>query len=103
MAMYNELTPANTVTSASSPLTVATYLRFVIVPFVAAFLIGKDTNTDVEGGWETMQSEGNHGDDENSLMDDDPALDAVFVTNAQRCNAALKSAKTKQGNKKQVA
>jgi hypothetical protein len=78
-------------------------MKFVIVPFIAACLIGQDTNTDVEGGWETMQSEGDQGDDENSLMDDNPDLDAVFAANAQRRNFALKQAGDKKGKKKQVA
>jgi hypothetical protein len=103
MAMYNHLTPANTITSASSPLMVTTYMKFVIVPFITASLIRQDINTDVEGGWETMQSEGDQGDNKNSLMNDDTASNAVFTVNAQWHAFTLKGADNKKGKEKQVA
>ena len=81
MAMY-DFTPKTT--NASKPLTLDAYYTFVLVPYIAASLIAKDKDTDFEGGWEIMQREGNHGDDENKLRDDDPDLDAVFATNAKR-------------------
>jgi hypothetical protein len=75
MAMYN-FTPKTT--NASKPLTLDGCYTFVLVPYIAASLIAKDKDTNFEGGWEIMQQEGNHGDD-------DPDLDAVFATNVKRC------------------
>ena len=72
--MY-DFTPKTT--NASKPLTLDAYYTFVLVPYIAASLIAKDKDTDFEGGWEIMQREGKHGDD-------DPDLDAVFATNAKR-------------------
>ena len=82
MSMYNLLT-AGTITSASQPLTFAAYTRFILVPFIAALLISQDEDTDIEGAWEIMQKESDHGDDENSSLNDDPVLDDVFAANAK--------------------
>jgi len=101
MGMYNFFSPWTTITSASRPLTLDAYTTFFVVPFIAASLIGEDANADIEGGWEAMQREGDQGDDENSMLDDDPALDAVFAMNAKRCNLALADADKNNGNKKQ--
>ena len=80
--MY-DFTPKTT--NASKTLTLDAFYTFVLVPYIVAWLIAKDKDTDFEGGWEIMQQEGNHGDDENKLWDDNPGLDAVFATNAKRC------------------
>lgn len=96
MSMYSNLAPV--MISASSPLTLRAYTDFFLIPHIAALLIGQDTNTDIEGGWETMQSEGNHGDDENPLMDDDEILDAVFAANARRFRVTKSTADKKKQN-----
>ena len=101
MGMYNIFSPWTTITSASRPLTLDAYTTFFIVLFIAASLIGEDANTGIEGGWEAMQREGDQGDDENSMLDDDPALDAVFAANARRFNLALADVDKNNGNKKQ--
>ena len=83
MGMYGFFSPWTTIISASRPLTLDAYMTFLLVPFIATSLIGEDTNTNVEGGWERMQLEGDQGDDENPMVDDDPALEAVFAANAK--------------------
>jgi hypothetical protein len=42
-------------TPASKPLTLESYTTYVLVPYIAAWLIGEDIGTDVDGGWEEMQ------------------------------------------------
>jgi hypothetical protein len=101
MGMYNFYSPW-TSTTASKPLTLDAYITFFLVPFIAATVIGEDKNMDVEGGWETMQLEGDQGEDENSLRDDDPALDAVFASNAKRRNLNLAAVEGKKAKEKQV-
>jgi hypothetical protein len=96
MSMYSNLAPV--MIPASNPLTLCTYTDFFLIPHIAALLIGQDTNTDIEGGWETMQSEGNHGDDENPLMDDDEILDAVFAANARQSRITKSTADKKKQN-----
>ena len=102
MGMYGFFSPWTTITSASRPLTLDAYTTFFLVPFIAASLIGEDSNTDIEGGWEAMQWEGDQGDDENPMLDDDSALDAVFAANAKRRNLALAGVDKNEGNKRQV-
>ncbi|KIM71113.1 hypothetical protein PILCRDRAFT_17367 [Piloderma croceum F 1598] len=96
MSMYSNLAPV--MIPASSPLTLRAYTDFFLIPHIAALLIGQDTNTDIEGGWETMQSEGNHRDDENPLMDDDEILDAVFAANARQSQITKSTADKKKQN-----
>jgi hypothetical protein len=48
--------------SYGEPLTLDAYITFFLVPFIAASLIGEDKNTDMEGGWESMQLEGDQGE-----------------------------------------
>jgi hypothetical protein len=42
-------------TPASSPLTLETYTTYVLIPYIAAWLIGDEMGIDVDGGWEAMQ------------------------------------------------
>ena len=49
-----------------------------------------------------MQLEGDQGDDENPMVDDDPALEAVFAANAKRRNLASADGDEKKGEKKQL-
>jgi hypothetical protein len=84
--MYNLLTPVTI--PASDPLTLDAYTDFVLIPYIAAWLIGEDKGTDIEEGWEIMQLEGDHGDNENKMVDDDPVLDAVYAANAKRRKVA---------------
>jgi len=42
-------------TPASKPLTLESYTTYVLIPYIAASLIGEDIGTDVDGGWEEMQ------------------------------------------------
>jgi hypothetical protein len=58
----------------------------VLIPHIAASLIGEDLNTDVEGGWEAMQLGIERGKKENAMRDPDPVLDAVFAANERRRN-----------------
>jgi hypothetical protein len=102
MGMYGFFSPWTTIISASRPLTLDAYMTFLLVPFIAASLIGEDMNTNVEGGWERMQLEGDQGDDENPMVDDDPALEAVFAANAKRRNLASADGDEKKGEKKQL-
>jgi hypothetical protein len=85
MGMYDLLAP--TKTSASDPLRLDTYCDFMVIPYITAWLIGEDNNTNVDWGWEIMQLQGDRGNDENRLMDDDPALDAVWAVNAKQRRA----------------
>jgi hypothetical protein len=96
MGMYNFFSPWTSTTSASQPLTLDAYITFFLVPFIVASLIGQDKNTDMEGGWEMMQLEGDQGEDENSMLDDDPVLDAVFAANAKRRNSNLAAVSDKK-------
>jgi len=103
MGMYNFFSPWTSTTSASWPLTLDAYITFFLVPFIAVSLIGEDKNTDMEGGWETMQLEGDQGEDENSMLDVDLVLDAVFAANAKQRNLNLAAVDDKKAKKKQVA
>ena len=96
--MYDLLAPVKI--PASDPLTLEAYSNFVLVPYIAAWLIGEDKGIDVDGGWEVMQLQGDHGDNENRLMDDDPVLDAVFAANAKRYKL-LAGENTTNGKQKQ--
>jgi hypothetical protein len=42
-------------TPASKPLTLESYTTYVLIPYIAAWLIGEDIGTDIDGGWEEMQ------------------------------------------------
>jgi hypothetical protein len=87
MGMYDLLAPVKI--PASDPLTLDVYTDFVLIPYIAASLIAEDRETDIDGAWEIMQREGDHGDDENPSRDDDPILDAVYAANARRRKAAM--------------
>jgi len=50
-----------------------------------------------------MQLEGDQGEDENSMLDVDLVLDAVFAANAKQRNLNLAAVDDKKAKKKQVA
>jgi hypothetical protein len=95
--MY-DYTPKST--SASQSLTLEAYTTFVLIPHIAALLIGEDLNTDVEGGWEAMQFGVERGKKENAMRDPDPILDAVFAANEKRRNIFNGNGPKTKGGKK---
>jgi len=79
MGMYRLVELASVNIAASNPLTLDAYIDFFLIPYIAAWLIGEDKGTDIEGGWEIMQRDGDHGDDENPMVDDDPSLKTYLL------------------------
>jgi len=65
-----------------APLSHNLFLNFVIVPFIAANLIGEDSGQSAEVAWErTMIPSGDYGDIINGDVDDDSELDAIVDLN----------------------
>src|ERR1700691_919361 len=81
MVMFN-YTPVTT--STSKPFTLEAYTTFVLIPYIAAWLIGEDLNTDVDGGWEAMQLGIDCGKRENALQESGAVLNVVFSANEKR-------------------
>ena len=71
-------------TPASSPLTLEAYTTYVLVPYVAAWLIGNEMGMDVDGGWEAMQQT-------NAL---NAAIPASSTSNVANGTATLETPKT---------
>jgi hypothetical protein len=82
-------------TPASKPLTLESYTTYVLVPYIAAWLIGEDIGADVDGGWEEMQR-GNAREtiDASNKSKSDIDLDAV---NEEDHKAIVINQKAKKG------
>jgi hypothetical protein len=102
MGMYRLVELAFVKIPASDPLTLDAYIDFFLIPYIAAWLIGEDKDTDLEGGWEIMQKDGDHGEDENPIIDDDPVLEDVFIANVKR-SKAMAEVDRSNGQHKQTA
>jgi hypothetical protein len=83
MGMYLLVELASVKIAASDPLTLDAYIDFFLIPYIAAWMIREDKGTDIEGDWEIMQRDRDHGDDENLMVDDDPVLEDIFIANVK--------------------
>jgi hypothetical protein len=90
-------------TPASKPLTLESYTTYVLVPYIAAWLIGEDIGADVDGGWEQMQR-GNACEtiDASNKSKSDIDLDAVNEEDHKAMVITQKAKKGKENKKPTV-
>jgi hypothetical protein len=70
-------------TDSFNPLTWTIFLDYVVVPFIAAHLIGKDSNDSAETGWEVMVKTGDYGDMLHGDMENDSELEDILDSNTR--------------------
>jgi len=88
-------------TPASKPLTLESYTTYVLIPYIAAWLIGEDIGTDVDGGWEEMQR-GNARETIDASNESDIDLDAVNEEDRKAIAITPKGKKGKENKKPTV-
>lgn len=77
---------------AFEPLSFRTFIKYFLIPHIAVIFTADDQQTDLEGGWESMTHNSDHGDIMQALLDDDAELEEIFAQNGQRRQRRLEAA-----------
>jgi len=70
-------------TDSFDPLTRTLFLDFIVVPFVAANLIGEDSDETAETAWEVMVQTGDYGDTMHGDVENDNELEEILELNVK--------------------